>query len=62
MFGRTILTVGANHGDSLAVVEFGQGNPIVVRGTNVSYSGYVLSTNQITWDVCIEEGNVTMYK
>jgi len=55
VFGRTILTVGANHGDSLAIVEFGQGNPIVVKGSIVSYSGYVLSTNQTTWDVCIEE-------
>ena len=61
VFGRTILTIGANHGDVLAVVDFGQGNPINVKGKNVSYSGYVLSTNPNTWDVCVEEGTIHLF-
>ena len=57
VFGRMIITIGASHGDVLAPVDFGHGDPVVVRCKDEKYSGFVFSTNQMTWDICIDTGS-----
>ena len=49
-----ILTISASHGGSLAPVDFGHGDPVVVKAKTAKFSGFVFSTGQLSWDICVD--------
>ena len=49
-----ILTCGPSHGGAMPAVEIGHGDPVIVRNSDLKLSGFVFSTSEMTFDLCVD--------